>query len=73
MKPDFIISTDEQYVTVNGVSILGGAMITYYHGERMTIDEQEDTVNMTPALFKSFKEYCDRASANKFDFIFVLK
>jgi hypothetical protein len=79
MKPDFLIyqgtyhTTNVPFVTVHGVSILGGAMITYYHGGPQREHNDEDIVTMTPDQFKSFREYCDKASANKFDFIFVLK
>ncbi len=78
MKTDFSVSfsvpygTTAAHVTVHGVSTIAAAMLTFYFGQPQQANNEDDTAIMTAQEFKDFKDYCNRASANRFDFIFTL-
>jgi len=78
MKTDFLVTmgtyhtNNEDYFRVHGLSMIAGAILTYYYGEIKREHDEMDIVTMNPKEFKDFKDYCKRASANKFDFVFTL-
>ena len=65
-------ATDKQFFEVKATSILGGALLTYYHGEVQRNHNDDDVTTMEFTAFQNFKAYCDKASANKCDLVFVI-
>jgi hypothetical protein len=77
MKPDFLITfrfdeqkTLNQQVRIEPMSKIGGALLSFYYGE---LPDENDYKLVDFISFKHFKSYCDEASANRFQVVFVIE